>query len=47
MVWTDALQLVSLLIATVVIIAASLATTGGLAEVWDRAERGGRLELFK
>ncbi|KAK3908427.1 Sodium-coupled monocarboxylate transporter 1 [Frankliniella fusca] len=45
-VWTDALQLVSLVLASVVTIVVTLPQTGGLSGVWERAAAGGRLEVF-
>lgn len=46
-VWTDSLQFVSLVGATVVVIFFGLKVTGGFAEVWKAADRGGRLVFFK
>lgn len=46
-VWTDALQLLSLVFANVVILAVGVYKIGSLGEVWSRAAEGQRLEMFK
>lgn len=45
-VWTDALQLISLILASVVVVIVGILKVGGLSEVWERADQGGRLEIF-
>ena len=45
--WTDALQLVVLVAASVVVITLGVIMIGGPSELYDRANVGGRLELFK
>lgn len=46
-VWTDTLQFVAMLGATIVVIVLGLEVTGGIGEVWEAAERGKRLVFFK
>lgn len=46
-VWTDSLQFVSMVGATVVVILMGLKVTGGFGNVWEAADRGGRLIFFK
>lgn len=46
-VWTDALQFIIMVGATVVVIYLGLDVTGGISQVWEAADRGGRLILFK
>lgn len=46
-VWTDALQLLSLVLANIVVLAVGVYKIGSLGEVWSRAAEGQRLEMFK
>jgi solute carrier family 5 (sodium-coupled monocarboxylate transporter), member 8/12 len=46
-VWTDTLQFLLMIGAIVCVIALGLQTTGGFQNVWEAAERGGRLTFFK
>lgn len=46
-VWTDTLQFVLMVGATLIVITLGLSVTGGLANVWEAADRGGRLIFFK
>lgn len=46
-VWTDTLQFMSMVVATLIVIVLGLQSTGGLANVWEAADRGGRLIFFK
>lgn len=46
-VMTDALQFILMLAAILAIIFMGLAAVGGWTNVWEAAERGNRLELFK
>ncbi|XP_034251015.1 sodium-coupled monocarboxylate transporter 1-like [Thrips palmi] len=45
-VWTDALQLVSLVVASFVVLGASMSRLGSFSETWSRLADGGRLEMF-
>lgn len=46
-VWTDALQFVLMLGAIGCVIYLGLESTGGIVNVWNTADRGGRIILFK
>lgn len=46
-VWTDTLQFVLMISAVCCVIFLGLNTTGGLRNVWEAADRGGRLIFFK
>lgn len=46
-VWTDALQFVVMVGATLIVIYLGLDVTGGFAGVWKAADKGGRLIFFK
>lgn len=46
-VWTDAFQFVLMVGATLAVIYLGLDSTGGLGNVWEAADRGGRLIFFK
>ncbi|XP_058818710.1 sodium-coupled monocarboxylate transporter 1-like [Topomyia yanbarensis] len=46
-VWTDTLQFVIMVGATLAIICLGIANVGGFFEVWEAAERGGRLIFFE
>lgn len=45
--WTDTLQFVLMVVAIVAVIFLGLARVGGLGEVFETADRGGRLIFFK
>lgn len=45
--WTDTLQFVLMVGATGIVILMGLQGTGGIRNVWDAADRGGRLIFFK
>lgn len=45
-VWTDTLQFILMIGATMAIIFLGIASVGGFFEVWEAAERGGRLVFF-
>ncbi|XP_065079989.1 sodium-coupled monocarboxylate transporter 1-like [Ochlerotatus camptorhynchus] len=45
-VWTDTLQFILMIGATLAIIFLGIASVGGFFEVWEAAERGGRLVFF-
>lgn len=45
-VWTDTLQFILMIAATLAIIFLGIASVGGFFEVWEAAERGGRLVFF-
>lgn len=45
-VWTDTLQFILMVGATLAIIFLGMASVGGFFEVWEAAERGGRLVFF-
>jgi len=46
-VWTDALQFVLMLSAIGCVIYLGLESTGGIVKVWEAAERGNRIVIFK
>lgn len=46
-VWTDTLQFILMICAVCCVIVLGLRTTGGIVNVWNTAERGGRLIFFK
>jgi Na+/proline symporter len=46
-VWTDTLQFLLMLVAIACVIVLGLKTTGGIANVWNAADNGGRLIFFK
>ncbi|XP_062547223.1 sodium-coupled monocarboxylate transporter 1-like [Armigeres subalbatus] len=46
-VWTDTIQFLMMLAAIFAVIAVGLFDIGGISEVWQRAERGGRLIWFE
>lgn len=46
-VWTDTLQFILMIGAVCCVITLGLSTTGGIRNVFEAAERGGRLVLFK
>lgn len=46
-VWTDTLQFLLMLGAITCVIVLGLNTTGGFSNVWEAADRGGRLTFFK
>lgn len=46
-VWTDTLQFVLMIGAICCVIFLGLQTTGGIVNVWETADRGGRLIFFK
>ncbi|KAM7423023.1 hypothetical protein PAMA_010857 [Pampus argenteus] len=45
-IWTDVLQMVIMLAGFVAVIARGAVVQGGLARIWEDAEKGGRLEAF-
>ncbi|XP_015795933.1 sodium-coupled monocarboxylate transporter 2 [Tetranychus urticae] len=45
-IWTDVLQYFLMILGIVVVIVKGIIDTGGVAEVWRRADLGGRLRLF-
>ncbi|KAF4522374.1 hypothetical protein B566_EDAN012231, partial [Ephemera danica] len=45
-VWTDALQVVMMLLALVAVLALGAGQVGGWGEVWSRSKHGGRLQFF-
>ena len=47
MVWTDALQLVLLCMASIFVIVLGVVRLGGLGVVIERSMAGNRIELFK
>lgn len=46
-VWTDTLQFILMIGATVIVIILGLNSTGGFVNVWNTADNGGRLIFFK
>lgn len=46
-VWTDTLQFLLMIGGLVCVISLGLVDTGGLANVWNTADAGGRLIFFK
>ncbi|XP_065079972.1 sodium-coupled monocarboxylate transporter 1-like [Ochlerotatus camptorhynchus] len=46
-IWADTVQFLLMLVAIFAIIALGLVDVGGWSEVWNRAQRGGRLLLFE
>lgn len=47
MVWTDTLQFLLMICAIIAVIILGLLEVGGIINVWESAERGGRLIFFK
>lgn len=46
-VWSDTLQFILMIGGLVMVIGLGLASAGGIVEVFNKAEAGGRLILFK
>jgi Na+/proline symporter len=46
-VWTDFLQGVVMVVASVVVIILGVIKVGGMSTVWDRSTNGGRIRIFE
>ena len=46
-IWTDSIQMVILLIGIIVMLAVGVGKVGGIKDVWDIANEGGRLNWFE
>jgi Na+/proline symporter len=46
-VWTDFLQGVVMVVASIVVIILGILEVGGVDTVWERSTRGGRIRIFE
>jgi Na+/proline symporter len=46
-VWTDFLQGVVMVVASIVVIILGVTEVGGMGTVWERSRNGGRIRLFE
>ena len=47
MIWTDALQMIVMVVGFVAVLIQTSIKAGGIETLWEKAEEGGRIEFWK